>query len=220
MRSFILLFYSEIKLHTRHKAEWASLLLFFSIVIVLMPFALGPEPELLQRLAPGLIWLAAILMSLLSLDRMFSEDARDGTLDEMLTSPFPLEGIVCAKICAQITVMIAALVVMTFPATILLSMNIQLLPVLFVTFVLGIPSVVMLGAIVGALTVALERNAALATLLLIPFYIPVLIFAVSACENPGSTAATSSLLFLAAFLALLLPSAPFIIAGSLRQARG
>jgi len=221
MKNLCALLHHEIRLQARQKTEWASLLLFFVIVIILMPFALGPDAEILRRLAPGLIWLAALLMSLLSLDRLFVQDARDGTLDEMLTSSTPLETIVLAKILAQIFVMIAVLTLMSFPAAMLLGMDKQTLPTLILTFILGVPVLALLGGVAGALTVMLQRNAALMTLLLIPFYIPVLIFTVSACDAAATgSSATQPLLFLSALLALILPSAPFIIAASLRQGQG
>lgn len=132
----------------------------------------------------------------------------------MLTSPLPLELIVIAKILAQILSLCAALTLMSFPAALLLDMDASLLPTLILTFILGIPLLALLGGIAGALTVMLQRNAALMTLLLIPFYIPVLIFAVSACDRASGT---QPLLLLGALLALILPSAPFIIAAALRQ---
>ena len=221
MKNFYALLRHEIRLQARQKTEWASLLLFFVIVIVLMPFALGPEPEILRRLAPGLIWLAALLMSLLSLDRLFVQDARDGTLDEMLISPLALETIVVAKILAQILVMIAVLVVMAFPAALLLGMEARVLPVLILSFALGVPVLALLGGIAGSVTVALHRNPALLTLLLIPFYIPVLIFAVSACDAAAvGGSAAQPLLFLTALIALILPPSPFIIAAALRHGQG
>jgi len=106
---FFALLHHEIKLHLRQASDSAALLLFFIIVIVLMPFALGPEPEILRRLAPGLIWLAALLMSLLSLDRLFVQDARDGTLDIWLTTPTPLPLLVLAKILAHSVLILSAL---------------------------------------------------------------------------------------------------------------
>lgn len=221
MRNFLALLHHEIRLQARQKTEWASLLLFFAIIVILMPFALGPEPEILRRLAPGLIWIAALLMSLLSLDRLFVQDARDGTLDEMLTSPLPLEAIVSAKMLAQILVMIVVLTIMSFPAALLLNMDAAVLPVLIATYVLGIPVLALLGGIAGTVTVALHRNAALLTLLLIPFYIPVLIFTVAACDAAvGGGNVEPPLLFLAALLALILPPAPFIMAASLRHSQG
>jgi heme exporter protein B len=221
MKHFTTLLQREILLQARQKTEWAPLLLFFVIVIILMPFALGPDQEILSKLAPGLIWLAALLMSLLSLDRLFMQDARDGTLDEMLVAPMALELIVTAKILAQIFVMIAVLLVMVFPAALLLGMNFEQVPVLVLTFMLGIPALALLGGVAGAVTIALNRNAALMTLLLIPFYIPILIFAVSACDAmAGGGNIQQPLLFLTAFLTLISPTAPYIIAAALRQGQG
>src|ERR1700733_11659422 len=116
IRHFLLLMHSEMRLHMRQRTEWAALVLFFLIVILLLPFALGPEPELLCRLAPGLIWLAALLMSLLALEKLFVADARDGTLDLMLLSPLPLPVIVMSKLLAQSLMMIIALGLMILPA--------------------------------------------------------------------------------------------------------
>src|ERR1700676_4736181 len=121
MKDFFLLLHHELRLQMRQTAAWAGLALFFLAVILLLPFALGPEPDLLRRLAPGLIWLAALLMSLLALDRLFIQDARDGTLDLMLLSPFPLPLIVLAKVLAQALIMLAVLLVMSVPAALLLG---------------------------------------------------------------------------------------------------
>ena len=221
MKKFIALLHHEMRLQARQKSEWAGLLLFFVIIVILMPFALGPEPDILQRLAPGLIWLAALLMSLLSLDHLFVQDARDGTLNEMLTSPLPLTAVVFAKMLGQILVMLGVLGAMLLPASLLLGMDRHVLPTLLMTFVLGIPSLALLGGMAGAVTVILRRNAALLTLLLAPFYVPILIFAVAACDAAAMGGnVLQPLLFLASFLALILPVAPFIIAASLRHGQG
>lgn len=211
----------DIRLQSRRKGEWAALILFFVIVILLLPFAIGPDPDLLKRLAPGFIWLAALLMSLLALERLFIEDARDGTLDLMLLSPIPLPRIVAIRLVAQIIVMLAALAFVTVLAVIMLGMDVHVLPILALSLVLGIPVMVLLGGIMGAVTVGLRRHPALLTLLLVPFYIPVLIFATAACDaaSMGSSPAPH-LLLLAALLVLLLPVAPFVIAAALRNGQG
>jgi heme exporter protein B len=218
MKNFLRLFRYDIILQMRNRSEWAALILFFTIVILLLPFALGPEPELLRRLAPGLIWLAALLMSLLSLDRLFIQDARDGTLDLMLLSPLPLPVIIFSKLLAQACIMLGALLVMLLPAALLLGMDAATLPVLAITLMLGVPVLVLLGGVMAAITAALHRNPALLTVLLIPFYIPILIFAMGACDAAAlGTAAQPNLLFLGAILAVTAPSAPFIIVAALRQ---
>lgn len=211
----------DLRLQARRTGEWAALVLFFVIIVLLLPFAIGPEPDLLRRLAPGLIWLAALLMSLLALERLFVEDARDGTLDLMLLSPMPLPLVVFVRLVAQTGMMLAALALVALPATLLLGMSLAVLPVLAVSLLLGIPVLVLLGGIMGAVTVTLRRHPALLTLLLIPFYIPVLIFAVAACDAVAlGTSALPHLLLLGALLAVLLPAAPFVIAAALRQEQG
>ncbi len=222
MSNLIILVCNEMRLHVRQLAEWVALLLFFLIVILLLaPFALGPEPDLLSVLAPGLIWLATLLMSLLALEKLFVADARDGTLDLMLLSPLPLPVIVMSKLLAQSLMMIVALGVMLIPAALMLGMNFSVLPTLTLTLLLGIPALMLLGGIASAITVALQRNPALLTLLLVPFYIPILIFAVSACEAAATeTSPLTPLLLLGAILSVLLPTAPMVIAAALRQGQG
>ncbi len=221
MSEFITLLRHDMRLHTRQMAAWAALILFFIIVVVLLPFALGPEPQLLGRLASGLIWLAALLMSLLALDRLFVADARDGTLDLMLLSPWPLPVLVLSKLLAQSLMMLTALSLMLLPAALLLGLSLSVLPVLALTLLLGVPSLILLGGIAGAITVALHRNPALLTLLLLPFYIPILIFAVAACDAAliGASVLTP-LFFLGALLAFLLPTAVYVIAAALRYGQG
>ena len=218
MKNFLYLLRQDMILQIRNRMEWTALILFFTIIILLLPFTIGPEPELLRRLAPGLIWLSVLLMSLLSLDRLFIQDARDGTLDLMLISPSPLPVIIFSKLLAQTIAMIGALLLILLPVTFLLNMDINILPVLTVTLTLGVPSIVLLGGVIAAITVAIQRNPAVLTVLLIPFYIPILIFAVGACDAAAMGASfMPNLLFLGAILALLLPTAPFMIATALRQ---
>jgi heme exporter protein B len=221
MKKFLRFFFCEMQLHARQPNEWAALVLFFLIVILLLPFAIGPEPDLLQRLAPGLVWLGALLMSLLALEKLFVADARDGMLDLLLLSPLPLPVLVFGKLLAQTSVMLGALILMLAPAAIMLNMKSSVLPVLLTSLCLGVPVLVFLGGIASAVTVTLHRNAALLTLLLVPFYIPVFIFGVSACDAAlMDTAVAPHLLLLGAMLALLLPTSPFVIATALRNAQG
>src|ERR1700691_1192519 len=102
MKNFFRLLRYDLRLQMRNRVEWAALVLFFIIVILLLPFAVGPEPDLLRRLAPGLIWLAVLLMSLLAIEKLFVMDARDVTLDLMLLSPMPLPLIVFGKLASLI----------------------------------------------------------------------------------------------------------------------
>ena len=221
MMDFARLFFFDMRMQTRLLGEWIALVLFFIIVILLLPFAIGPDADLLRRLAPGLIWLAVLLMSLLALDKLFAPDARDGTLDLMLLSPMPMPLVVFSKLIAVIVMMLVALTLMLIPATLLFGMSFEMLPVLLLSFALGVPVLVLLGGIAGSITVMLPRNPAFLTLLLIPFYIPVLIFATSACDAAliGGDA-VPNLLFLGAMLAVALPVAPVVIALTLRHGQG
>jgi len=221
MKEFIHLLVHDLRLEARRSGEWAALVLFFVIVVLLLPFAVGPDAELLRRIGAGLIWLAALLMSLLAVERLFVADARDGTLDLMLLSPLPLPLIALSRLLALVFSMVVALVLMISPAALLLGLDFAALPVLLLSLLLGVPSLVLLGGIASAITVGLNRNPALLTLLLIPFYIPVLIFAVGASDAALAGANTAAhLLLLGAILALLLPSSPFIVAAALRNAQG
>ena len=214
---FLMLLRQDLRLHRRGWGEWAPILLFFLIVIILLPFAIGPEPDLLHRLAPGLIWLAALLMSLLVLERLFVRDARDGTLDLMLLSPHPLPLIIFSRLVAEILMLLLALGLMLLPAVILLGLSLAVLPVLVLTLLLGMPAIILLGGIAGAVTASLHRNPGMLTLLLIPFYIPIMIFAVAACDAATGGGVLANILLLAAILVLVLPFAPFIIAAALRN---
>jgi heme exporter protein B len=221
MKDFARLFGFDMRMQTRLLGEWISLILFFLIVILLLPFAIGPDSDLLRWLAPGLIWLAVLLMSLLALEKLFVADARDGTLDLMLLSPMPMPLIIFSKLISVIIMMLGALALMLIPAALLFGLSFAVLPVLLLSLALGAPVLILLGGIAGAITVMLPRNPALLTLLLIPFYIPVLIFAVSACDAGliGGDV-VPHLLFLGAMLAVLLPVAPFVIAAALHNAQG
>ena len=217
MKNFLQLLRHDLRLEARQQTAWAALVLFFLIMILLLPFALGPEPALLRRLAPGLVWLAALLMSLLAFDRLFVADARDGTLEVMLLSPLPLPLIVLSRLLAEALMLLMILIPMMIPAALMLGMDAATLPVLAATLLLGVPALALLGGVAGAVTVALRRGPALLTLLLIPFYIPILIFAVAACDIsiPG-TSVLAPLCLLGAVLAVLLPTAPFVAAAALR----
>ncbi len=221
MSIYIDLFRHDLRLLARRRSEGAALILFFLVVVLLLPFAVGPEPETLARLAPGLVWIAALLMSLLSLDGLFAEDARDGTLDLMLLSPLPLPALAACRTMSRAAAMTAALALMAFPAGLMLGMKAEVAPVFALTLALGVPSLALLGGTMAAIGVALRRTPALLTVLLAPFYIPILIFAVSACDAVAlGGSARPHLLMLGAALAFLLPSAPFVLAAALRNAQG
>ena len=218
MKQLLNLIGADLRLLARHKSQWATLMLFFVTIIILLPFAIGAEPELLRRIASGMIWIAVLLMSLLSLDRLFLQDARDGTLDLMRLSPLPLSLIAFSKVMAQTIGILIGLLLMLPLAGLLLGMEIRQLFILAISLLLGVPSLVLMGGVVAAVTVAVERGTALLTLLLTPFYVPVLIFAVAATDAYATgDSVRPQLLLEAAILCFLLPTAPLITAAALRQ---
>ncbi|MGE3624238.1 MAG: heme exporter protein CcmB [Bdellovibrionales bacterium] len=218
MKLFFQLLLSDLRLHRRRLAEWSALVLFFIVIVVLLPFAVGPDAELLRRLGPGLIWLAVLLMSFLTLEKFFIADARDGTLDLMLLAPMPLPLVLLARLTAETCMLAGGLAFALIPATLLLDIDSAVLPVLVASLALGVPALVLLGGLAGAITAGLPRNPSLLIVLLAPFYIPVLIFSVAACDAAAlGMTALPALCLLAAFLAVLMPAAPFVIAAALRN---
>ncbi len=216
---FLLLAY-ELRLNARRKAEWATLVLFFILVVAMLPFAVGPDKETLRRLGPGLIWLAAALMNLLALERLFAPDERDGTLDMMLLSPLPLPLLVAVRLAAHSLSLIATLAAaLPLAALFMGGMDTATIGVLAASLALGAPLITAMGGVMAAITLAAKRGAALLLLLLTPFYVPVLIFAVSAADAAaGGASAAPHLLLLAAMNALLVPLSPFAIAAALEKA--
>lgn len=151
-------------------------LVFFLIVVVLVPLGVGPDRPVLARIAPGVLWVAALLAALLTLDRLFALDAEDGSLDILATAPVPLEGVVLAKTAAH---WLTAGLPLTLAAPILglmLNMEASLLGWLILSLAVGTPALSMIGAFGAALTVGVRRGGLLLSLLVLPLYIPTLIF--------------------------------------------
>jgi len=151
-------------------------LAFFLIVVVLVPFALGPETGLLSQVAPGVLWLGALLACLLSLDRIFALDFEDGTLDLLACAPVPLEGVVAAKAAAHWITTGLPLVLAAPLLGVLLNLPGPGFFWLVVSLVLGTPALSLIGAFGAALTVGLRRGGLLLSLLVLPLYVPTLIF--------------------------------------------
>ena len=207
----------DFALAVRRRAEIAHPLLFFLVLTTLFPLAVVPDPELLAQIAPGILWIAALLSTFMSLDTLFRSDFDDGALDQILLSPAPLELLVAAKILVHWLVTGLPLVVISPALGMLLGLPVQSLGTLLLTLLLGTPVLSLVGAIGTALTVGLKRGGALLALLVLPFYIPVLIFGAQAVASAGTgLPVTGQLYVLGAFLALGLSLAPIAIAGALR----
>jgi heme exporter protein B len=219
MSAFLALLGRDLRLALRSPGDSATVLLFFVLAIVLFPFGVGPEPQVLARIAAGVVWVTALLASLLALERLFQLDAEDGALDLIVLAPAPLEILVLAKILAHWLTTGLPLVIVA-P---LLALMLQLAPegygVLAISLALGTPSLSLIGAIGAALTLGARRGTVLLPLLVLPLYIPVLIFGAAAVDAvTHGLPARPHLLLLAAILAAALVLAPWTIAASLRQA--
>jgi len=190
---------------------------FFVIAVTLFPLGVGPEPGVLSRIAAGVIWVAALLAALLSLDRLFQADFEDGTLDLLALSPLPLEFAVIAKCTAHWLSTAVPLIAVAPVLAVLLNLDEDGFLVLIATMLAGTPALSLIGAIGAALTVGLRRGGVLMPLLVLPLYIPVLIFAVSGVEAAltGLTW-TPHLSLLAAVSLASLALAPWAAADALR----
>lgn len=218
---FTLLLARETRLLFRRPAELANPLVFFAIAIALFPLAVGPETQLLQTISPGLVWVAALLAVLLSLDGLFRSDFEDGSLEQWVVSPHPLALLVLAKVLAHWAFSGLALVLLAPLLGLMLGLPIGTIPVLLVSLLLGTPILSLLGAVGAALTVGLKRGGLLLALLILPLYIPVLILGSGALQAAlQGLPAVGHLLWLASLTALAVTLAPFAIAAGLKISVG
>ena len=221
MSAFAAIVRRDLILAVRYRAEALNPLLFFLIVVSLVPLGLGPRREVLELVAPGVLWIGALLAALLSLERMFRTDFEDGSLELMLVSPHPLPIIVLAKILAHWLVTGLPLLAAAPLIALLLGLPGRSLAALLATLALGTPALSAVGAIGVALTVGLRRGGMLLSLLVLPLYIPVLVFAASAvAAAAGGLPATGQLYVLGALAVLSLSLAPVAAAAALRISVG
>jgi len=214
---FFSVYKKDVLLAFRQRSEIINPLLFFLIVISLFPLGIGPEPQLLARMAPGIIWVAALLSTMLGLDKIFRDDYQDGSLEQLLMSPYPTSLIVVAKIAAHWTITGLPLVLMSPMFGLLLNMDSNSMQAAVVTLLIGTPLLSLIGAIGAGLTVGLQKGGILLSLLVLPLYIPVLIFATSAIDTSAmSLDYTAQLAILGAMLAVGLVMAPFAVSSALK----
>jgi heme exporter protein B len=204
----------DLRLAARSGGDALTLVLFFVMAGAIMPFAIGPDRVLLQKLAPGIIWLAAFLSMLLGLDRLFRADEDDGTLLLFRHAGTPLEAIVAAKLMAHWLLTAVPLLIASPLLAILLSMDTAVWGRTALALLVGTPALTAFGTIGAAVTVSLRRGGLLAPVLILPLSIPVLIFGVASVGAPeGSSAA---ILFLAAISLVSVAFCPFAAALALR----
>ncbi|MEZ3499324.1 heme exporter protein CcmB [Pantoea sp. KPR_PJ] len=209
----------ELRTAFRSRAEVINPLWFFLIVITLFPLGIGPEPQQLARIAPGVVWVAALLSSLLALERLFRDDYLDGSLEQLLLLPAPLPVTVLGKVIAHWLVTGLPLILLSPLAALLLSLDFNSWLAMALTLLLGTPTFSFLGAIGVALTVGVRRGGVLLSLLVLPLAVPVLIFASAAIDAASQGLPISGYLaILGAMLAASATLAPFATAAALRIA--
>jgi heme exporter protein B len=217
MRAFAALVWRDVLLGVRSSGGAALSAAFFALIVALVPFGLGPEAATLRGAAPGLFWVAALLATLLGLERMLQQDAEDGTLDLLRLSPLPLELVAVAKIAAHwITsgLIISILAPLLGP---LLSLDVAALPILAASLLLGTPGLSALGAAAAALGTSVQRGGMVLAILVLPLNIPFLIFGASAVSAAQATADPSQpLAYLTACTLLALVIGPIATAAALR----
>ncbi len=207
----------DLLLAARRRSDVLTALAFFIIVVSLFPLGLGPEPNLLRRIAPGIIWVAALLASMLSLARLFAADYADGTLEQMLLSAAPLGVIVLGKVIAQWLVSGLPLVLIAPVLAIQFDLPQESMGVLTLSLLAGTPVLSLIGAIGAGLTLGLRGGGVLLSLLVLPLYVPVLIIGTGAVDMAeAGLGGEAHFLLLAATVVVAGAVAPLAIAAALR----
>jgi len=221
LTGFAAVFSRDVRLVWRRRGDALQPALFAVLVASLFPLALGPEPLILARIAPGVIWVALLLASLLSLDSLFRSDLDDGSLEQFMLAPQPLAALVMAKVLVHwLTSSLPLLLAAPLLAE-LLFMPHELVGVMVLSLALGTPLLSLIGAVVVALTVGMRRSGMLLALLALPLYVPILILgagSVMAAEQGFLGSSNGALLLMAAGLVMMLVAAPLAAASALRIA--
>ena len=207
----------DLTLAMRRRSDVMTTLFFFVIVVSLFPLGIGPELDTLRMIAPGVFWVAALLASMLALEKLFAADFEDGTLEQMLLTPQPVFVLVMAKVFAHWLITGVPLVLLSPLLGLQYDLAAETLGVLLLSLLLGTPALSLIGAIGAALTLGLRGGGVLVSLLVLPLYIPVLIFGAGAVEaNVSGVGETGHLLMLAAILLLALVAAPVATSAALK----
>lgn len=215
--AFLCVLRRDLLLAARKPADVATPLVFFAIIVSLFPLGVGPEPAVLRTLAPGVLWVAALLATMLSLNRLFAADHADGTLEQLALSPHPLGTLAAAKVLAHWLTTGLPLVLLSPLLAIQLYLPNEALGTLLLALTLGTPVLSLIGSVGAALTLGLRGGGVLLSLLVLPLYTPILIFGAGAVTASATgLAAEAYLSLLGAFLAVALGFAPWATAAALR----
>lgn len=214
---FFALLRTELLLAIRRRADIVNPLLFFVTVLAMMPLGIGPDPDMLARMAPGLIWVMALLATLLSQESLFRGDFEDGSLEQISLQPQPLYFAVLAKVAVHWVVTGLPLAVLSPLLGLMLNLPVAGYLPLFISLLLGTASLSLIGAVGAALTVALQRPGLLLALIIMPLYVPVLIFGTGTVQAAlDGYAYSAQLAVLSAILAAATALAPLAAAGAVR----
>jgi heme exporter protein B len=209
----------DLRLALRQGSDSLMVVGFFVLTVTLFPFGLGPESNLLERTSAGILWVVALLASMLSLDRLFQGDYEDGSLELLALTPTALEILVIGKIVAHWLTTALPLLVAAPVLALLLHLNEDAFPALMLTLLLGTPTLSLIGAMGAALVLGARRGGVLLSLLILPLYVPVLIFAVGAVDAAAQgLPVRGHLLILGGLLLAALPLAPLATVAAVRQA--
>lgn len=211
------IFKRDLLIAFRRRSEIVHPLIFFVMVISLFPLAIGDDKVLLQKIAPAIIWVTALLATMLSLDNLFRSDFEDGSLEQMTLLKTPLSLLVTAKITAHWVITGLPLILITPLLAVLLYVPSETISMLLLTLLLGTPTLSLIGAVGIALTVGLRQGGVILSLLILPLYIPVLIFATLAMQNSAQGfSAEAQIAMMLAILVLAITLSPFAIAAALK----
>jgi len=217
LKVFVWVVRRDLTLSMRRRSDVFTTLFFFVIVVSLFPLGIGPELDTLREIAPGVVWVAALLASMLSLERLFAADYADGTLEQMLLTPQPVSLLVLAKVLAHWLVTGLPLALMAPLLGLQYDLSWQALGVLIASLLVGTPTLSLIGAIGAALTIGVRGGGVLVSLLVLPLYIPVLIFGAGAVEaSVSGLGEQGHMSMLGAIMVLALVLAPVATAAALR----
>ena len=219
MKIWWILVQRDLLMAWRRSSDIFSVVMFFVLAVVLFPLGVGPELDTLRKIAPGIIWVAALLAAMLSLDQLFQSDADDGSLDLLLLAPIPLETIVIAKCCAHWMVTGLPLILVAPILGILLNLPLAGFAVMIITLAISTPTISLLGSVGAALTIGARRGGVLVALLILPLLTPILIMSANAVDLAlVGLNYTPLIALLGAFFLICLVVCPFVAAVALRLA--
>ena len=219
LQTLAVVVYRDLLLAFRRRSDIANTVLFFILVVSLFPFGVGPEPNLLRAVAPGVLWVAALLASMLALSRMFAGDHADGTLEQMVMSSVPLSIVVFGKVAAHWLVTGVPLVILAPVLALQFGMPTEAYGTLMLSLALGTPVLSLIGAIGAALTLGVRGSGVLTALLVLPLYVPVLILGAGAVDGAAAGLDVSAhLLLMGALLVFAMVFSLWPVAAALRVA--